>query len=279
MALLPTINIDLSRPFHPAAWELLGAFMPGLFFEVSLLLARPLLVHGIVDRVGVGRYLMLLIALFLAFVVGTAFLAWVRLIQIVLWKVHFWAFKWWPNLLDWLVTRASRAQAKAVTGLNSGQQPPPPSRYFRLLIWARGQSVDMEEDQRHAQEAWGKVARVLLKRYGTDGPGPGEEWAPWIGTVGSLRTQDLRGPFLVMCLHALGWSGLAASYIAPELRTLPYTGMCLFLVFYGLLNDKAVASRITHPVDSWVIGLGRAMDELKNLSTAKSEGKPGGHDV
>lgn len=48
---LPTINIDLSRPFHPAVWELLGAFMPGLFFESSLLLARPVSVRDIVERV------------------------------------------------------------------------------------------------------------------------------------------------------------------------------------------------------------------------------------
>ena len=55
--------------------------------------------------------------------------------------------------------------------------------------------------------------------------------------------------------------------------------MCLFLVLYGLLNDKAVASRAAHPVDSWLLGLGRAMDELKKLSTAKREGKSRGHDA
>lgn len=165
------------------------------------------------------RYLVLLIALFLAFVVGSAFLAWVRLIQIVLWKLYIWIFRWWPKLLEQVVMRASRTQAKAVQGLEPGQRLPPPSRYYRLVMWAHARQAELNKEQDHAHAAWGRVALVLLKRYGIDGPG--EDWTPWIGTVGALRTQDFRGAFMVMSLHALGWSGLAAIYVAPELRTLP----------------------------------------------------------
>lgn len=275
--MVPTIKIDLSRPFHPAAWELLGAFMPGLFFESSLLLARPESVRGIVSRVGLDRYVMLLIALFLAFVVGNAFLAWVRLIQIALWKVHVWIFMWRPKLLDRLVMHSSGTQAQALRGLKPGELPPPPSWYRRLLIGAQTWQVNLGEDQRHAQRAWGKVAAILLKRYGIDDPG--DDWTPWTGAVGALRTEDLRGPFLVMSLHAVGWSGLAAIYVAPELKMLPYMGLCLFLVGFGLLNDNSIASRVTHPVDSWLIGVRRAIGELKKVTTAKSEGRLGGRDA
>jgi hypothetical protein len=274
---LPTINIDLSRPFHPAAWELLASFMPGLFFEGSLLLARPESVRCIIAPVALGHYVALAIALFLAFVVGTAFIAWVRLIQIVLYKMYIWMFRLRPKLLDWLSMRASRAQAKAMAGLKPGQQPPPASRYRRFVIWAQMRQVNLDHEQRSAQKAWGKIASALLKCYGIDDPG--EDWTPWTGAVGALRAQDLRGPFLVMSLHATGWSGLAAIYIAPELRMVhPYIGLFLFLISFGLLNDNAVASRITHPVVSWLIGVHRAMDELR-VRTSKSDGSPDGHDA
>ena len=141
---------------------------------------------------------------------------------------------------------------------------------------AQMRRVNMSRKQIHAQRAWGKIVRLVLKRYGIEDLG--DDWTPWMGAVGSLRTQDLRGSLLVMSLHALGWSGLVAVYIVPDLKTLPYMGLCFFLIGFGLLNDNDVASRLAHPANSWLIGVCRAMDELKKVSTAKGEGKPASHD-
>jgi len=271
------INVDLTKAFHPRAFELLAAFMPGLFFEGSVLLARPPLVRGLVDRAGLDRYTTVFVALFAAFVLGNALMLWVRLIQVTLWRVYVRVFKWWPKLLALLVRRAGVAHRKAASELKPGQQPQPQSRYFRFLMWAQGRDIQMHSSQRDAQEAWRKVATVLLGRYGIDSPG--RSWMPWVGVVGRLRAEYLRGSLLLMSSEATGWGGLAAIRFAPSLKTLPYAGLCLFLVAVSLLNDNRVAATVAHPVHSWQLGLDSAMAELKKLGAVTGESKPGPDDV
>ena len=69
----------------PRAYLYLFAFLPGLFFEVSILGGNPALICELAARAqdgfGLRRYEMLGLALFLAFVIGSAFMILVGLIK------------------------------------------------------------------------------------------------------------------------------------------------------------------------------------------------------
>ena len=71
------INVDLSKFVPKGAHEQLATFIPGLFFQVSILLASPDLVSRLAAEtersLNLGRYTTLAIALFLAFVIGGGF--------------------------------------------------------------------------------------------------------------------------------------------------------------------------------------------------------------
>lgn len=67
------------------AYTFLFAFLPGLFFEISVLLSNPALVCELVARVrdgfGPSNYGLIAIALILAFIIGNALMLWVTLIE------------------------------------------------------------------------------------------------------------------------------------------------------------------------------------------------------
>ena len=71
-------KLDLSKVVPDRAYELLAGFAPGLFFLFSILLANPDLVAraigGAQQQFSIGRYATLAIGLFLAFIVGNAFM-------------------------------------------------------------------------------------------------------------------------------------------------------------------------------------------------------------
>ncbi len=65
------INLDLSKAFHPRVLDVVPAFVPGLFFEISLVLACPQKITQAFGSAHLERYLQVMIALFLAFVIGS----------------------------------------------------------------------------------------------------------------------------------------------------------------------------------------------------------------
>src|SRR6266849_2256119 len=90
-------------PSH--SYVFLVALMPGLFFETSILLANPALICGLVargeDGLRIGHYAMLGIALFLAFVIGNAFILFVTLIQKLLRYFYRLRGYIWEELCAW----------------------------------------------------------------------------------------------------------------------------------------------------------------------------------
>jgi hypothetical protein len=128
-------------------------------------------------------------------------------------------------------------------------------------------------------ESWSKVATILLKRYGIEAP-PDDfwwqavdpwttnqwyRWTPWTTVLGRVRLGDLPGHSLTVILHAVGWSGLAARYFAPALRTRPFTSLCLLLIAFGIFHEISVALWLGHPVRSWAMALRNTFAELKKI--------------
>src|SRR5437899_12668646 len=75
----------LSSVLHPSVSDVLSGFLPGLFFESCIVMAGPQnQVQLLIGRASLDRYTPALIALLMAFVVGSAFMLWVRLLHTVL---------------------------------------------------------------------------------------------------------------------------------------------------------------------------------------------------
>jgi hypothetical protein len=74
------VNFDLSKVLHPRVLDVLTAFMPGLFFEICVLVGNPGLVLS-VSRPPLDRPSIIAIAVFIAFVIGDFFILWIIFIQ------------------------------------------------------------------------------------------------------------------------------------------------------------------------------------------------------
>lgn len=196
---IPMINIDLSKALHPRFWDLLPAFMPGLFFEVCISAGDPQLGARLAKQAHMGPYPFLIVAVVVALVVGMFFMHWVRTIQIVL-----------------ETTMQKRLRKK---------------------LSAQGEDAVNAQLSRGAHQAWRRAAaRVLAVRYGMEPPDE-EEWVAWYAVLWRPTADDIRGPLLVMTTHATGWSGLAAAWVAPELRFPAFFLLAFFLIATGVAND------------------------------------------
>ena len=254
------INIDLHKGLHPLVFDFLLGFLPGFFFEVCVLLANPQWVKQLANLVGPDHYYTtVFIALFLAFVVGGAFVQWVRYIQGILRYGYAKAVQHLPRVRAWRIKRMYSEYSEALQEMQQqaqqGQQPPsrpqPPKGLSKL------QSAEFEEARftTALQTAWGRAARTLLKHYGVNIE-PDAYWQrdgyAWSYVLGEARLGDWRGRPIVVSLHATGWSGLAAMYFGPLFGRWPFVTFCLFLVGFGLLHDYQIARRFNDPVLMWI---------------------------
>jgi hypothetical protein len=92
-------KLDLSKLVPVKQYSDLVAFVPGLFFEFSILLANPEIIARLVSKsqeaLALGHYSILCIALFLAFVIGNIFSLIDILIQYLLgFVIRFQRFIW-----------------------------------------------------------------------------------------------------------------------------------------------------------------------------------------
>ena len=72
------IKVDISKALPPSAFDYLAALVPGLFFEISIVVANPKLLRDLATHLqqgfAVGYYVSLFLFLFAAFVIGNGFL-------------------------------------------------------------------------------------------------------------------------------------------------------------------------------------------------------------
>ena len=239
------LTFDLSKAVPRGAFTYISALIPGLFFEISVLFGNPELVTRLISRPQqafvLSHYLQLAIALFLAFVIGNAFLIFVALIQLLLGYLYrFWSllreeFCKWPlfPVLNWLLKKPFWASRR---------------RVIHFHRWVIEQAFPSSTELAKAQKCWRLLARKLLKaRYGIEIDQLGEEWSAVYWTIGTPTPDDVRGSILVMASHATGWCGLAAIQLAPALYNRYYLAYCLLMVGIGLHNDFHVAIRRNEP--------------------------------
>jgi len=79
---MPDIHFDITELLlHPRTGGYFAPLMPGLFFEISILLSGSYGFRDITSRAQLGYYTALVVALIVAFIVGVGFLLLVRVIQ------------------------------------------------------------------------------------------------------------------------------------------------------------------------------------------------------
>ena len=252
------ITFDLSKSlFHPRILDVVPPFMPGLFFEISLLFACPQQVNAMLGPARLERYLQIIIALFLAFVFGCAFIAWVRLIQ---------------SLLHSLTRLVIRIRAGVLGYFTNPKRFPPPmppqhmGRFRQFLQKSHMATMLPSPELRALQQAWGKACvRVLKLKYGIDPPEPmtGEsEWGAWQSVLGLPKAKQYRGLILVNATHATGWAGLAAARIAPVLKVSAYISLCEFFIAYGMIAALWELGRWNTRNSVWTIRLYSLLEEI-----------------
>jgi hypothetical protein len=261
------INVDLSKGLHPRFMDLFPAFMPGLFFEISIFLACPRQIQNHLAPAHLERFPQIIIALILAFIIGSAFMCWVRVLQMVLRFVlrvsNQIRRKLWMKLLDYF--------------LNARRFPPPPmpGSIRRFLYGAQIRARSVPPALVGLQAAWGKAAVQLLKRrYGIDPPraiGGDDEWRAWQSVLGMPKANTYRGIVLVQAIHATGWSALAAARLVPALRNSAYLTLSEFLILYGIMVILLELRRWTNPSSVWSIALYSVLDEIPQINGEKKD--------
>lgn len=240
-------NVDLSKLFPERAYTYLTAFLPGLFFEISILLGNPAFISQLAARGGenlrLTGYALLGIALLLAFVIGNAFMILASFIRYLLTYVYS-ASRFvgkqlcrWPlkPLLEWLMRKRHFARPGVI-------------KLHQAVVET---AYDFVPNELHETwRCWHRIARRLLQvGYGiapenvTTG-----EWSILYWTLGRLTLEDQRGSLVMIASHAIGWSGLAATRIAPRLQHRYYVAFCFFLIFNGLAHDWFMAKRRMNPI-------------------------------
>ncbi len=234
----------LSNVIPPRAYAYLFALIPGVFFEVSILLGNPSYVLQLVQKsragVALDRYMLLAIALFLAFVIGNGFMLLVGLIQRLLGLVHKVRVFIWRQFCKWPLAPFT----------NWIRRKP----FWSKRYWVHefGNYViekaapDRPGVPTALRKCWARFAKPILetvykiKAEELDQ----EEWDALYGNLGTLTPTEIRGSVFMIASEATGWCGLAAGLFAPALRNRYYLGFAVLLVFAGILHDWNVARRL-----------------------------------
>jgi hypothetical protein len=252
------INLDLSKALHPRLWDMVPAFMPGLFFEICVFLADPDWFYRIVGHAHLDCYMEITIVLILAFIVGNGFMFWVMMLRMESEIVY---------------RRAKFSWAKFVKYLSSSKGVPAKRPWFGRFKWVDRafQKLISHPGAKGSSQAWRRAASKLLeRRYGID---PQEihtdEWRAWIPALGTPKLDDFRGSLLVLTSQATGWSGMAAAYFAPTLRNRYFMPFCGFLILYGVLHNISVIARWNNA--NWLIALRSVLAEIPMVLANKDE--------
>lgn len=244
------IHIDLSNAIPARAYNYLAAFLPGLFFLVSLALANPACISKIAANVPVefplSEYIKLGIALFLAFVIGNGFMMAVTLIQRLLGYIYMLGVLLRKLFYSWCVfPRTNRFMLKP---LDPGKGKPlwAVKLHQRANIIRQGINPQREELTRCLHVV---TRRLLETKYGIKADDLSEpiNWQIFFVTLATPTREEVRGETLMIATHATGWCGLVAARLAPVLRNRYYLSFSLLMIMIGLLHDFYLARRMKDP--------------------------------
>jgi hypothetical protein len=235
----------VSSVIPPRAYTFVAALIPGLFFEVSILVANPALACELRSRaqdgLGLGRYAVLGVALVFAFVLGNAFILSVTLIQRLFglfYRLRAWLWKelcGWPlfPFVNWLYKKPWWARRRWLIALG-----------YNVQRKRLGQA-----DDEGARRLWALIARRLLEqKYGIDHSHFEQgEWNALYWALGTLTINDVRGSLVLLVFEATGWCGVSAILLAPTLANRYFIGLCVILILAGLYHDWYVAEGLNNP--------------------------------
>lgn len=204
------VNVDLSKMVPRGSLSSISAIIPGLFFEISILLGNPQLITSHLataqNLIRLSPYLQLAIALFLAFVIGQAFTLLVYFIQHALTYLHSLRLILVPELrilvLVPLLNRLAKLRFFAIR-----------HRFHNFRNRVSNDAADPAQEGVSTSQALQKLASKLFRdRYGIELQHAEEqrEWEALLWPVGTLTEVERRGPFLMIASEATGWCGLVA---------------------------------------------------------------------
>jgi hypothetical protein len=272
------INIDISRLLKMPASGYLCALMPGLFFEISVYLANPFLVGGIIARARtgfpLGYYSCLGVTLILAFILGNALM-------------------WFASFVNWALGYVYRIRALLWRRFLS---EPIEKLFVRLQQWSDRRRVlplnALLSDARSAiwptsavlSEVNGCLgmacASLLRSRYGMDeATQSGEGWEVWYAVLGKPTEAESRRAVGAGATQATGWAGLAAIYFAPHLRSGYFEAVSFSLIFLGALYGWYATKRVPDPVQHSLTKIRRVLAELREMERGRgpsASGAPSG---
>jgi hypothetical protein len=137
-----------------------------------------------------------------------------------------------------------------------------------------------QAELRGAQRAWKRAARHLLQqRYGIEIPfNPSEsqegEWQAWSGALGTQDSNPPKGIVFLTAVHAIGWSGIAAAYLAPVLRNRFYLAVALFLVGISIFELWQRLEWWNSPLTGWMRALRGVLADFPRPSRVANEKYP-----
>jgi hypothetical protein len=285
-----TISKVLLSILPPKAYSCLTAFLPGLFFEVSVFLANPQLIEQLKDRADqaaqLGKYPEICIAIFLAFVIGHGLLLWVGFVHRVIGLFHRLGrsfgrrFCIWP-LLPMLNYARSRRQGSVratiilwnwLGRLGHSQWM---NRVFNHVQTAV--NVDVDFDSEGVRKLWAKLARQLFgKQYGIDAIDRLEqkEWNALYEAARSNPVISLGDHMFMIASQALGWGGLAATRFAPQLATRTYFAFSLFFVAIGIMYEWWLIRTANNQTVQGLLRVGALLSELRKNQSKTAPNPP-----
>lgn len=274
-----TVSKILSSVLPPRTYAYLSAFLPGLFFEVSICLANPQFAQQLIARsnqaANLGRYPKILIAVFLAFVLGNAFMLWVGIVQRILALVfRISRFLWrcfciWPllPLLNRLVNRLRTAH-----GWWNRRLPWIHNNIFRPVQAA---VLDSDFASEGVRKLWTILTRNVFKEhYGIAlADLEQEEWNALYLASSAVPVTQFSDHLLMVAFQALGWSGLAATRFAPSLNNRNYFAFSLFLIAIGILYQWRLIRSVNDGFTFGELKVRALLRELRKSKAVRTESR------
>jgi hypothetical protein len=227
------LSFDLSKAIPQRFFSFLTPLIPGLFFELCVLAGNPDLVLDLKCRphqvFEFSHPEDLAIALFLAFVIGSAFMFFISPFLQTLVGGAYLLFRFaWRNVCRWLLVPSINRLIKKPRWRGPW--------LANLLRYAQDKAYPF--DNLDAWTGWRLLARKLLKdKFDIDIDDVGNAWTLFFWTLGKSTGEEIRGHTFAISIHATGWAGLAASLLAPALQNRYYIAFCLIMIITGLQHD------------------------------------------
>jgi len=262
------IKVDISKALPATAFNYLAAFIPGLFFEISVLVGNPVLIQTLAGQphagYALGYYTSLTIALILAFLLGSGFMLFLGLLQRPLAYAYMLRVLLWKQIIRWVI----------LPGLKHVWEKPQWRRPWLggLLRYVQMEVLPFSPQLMEVQRCWHLVASNLLqRRYGIK-PRETQQIDPgiWYSVLPKLTPQEMRGSIVIIAFHAAGWCGITAIHFAPALKNTYYIGFSLLLIICGIAHDWSLAKWRHNPVMAGLVRVRAALRELREPPTRSS---------